>query len=200
MNCGRLDERWGVETSAKGGRFKLNRDLAGYHLTARAEIASEHEESSVRIIVPSPDRLKTPGALIHFDAVSLRYKTSTKPLLANVTFTVDQGARCAFIGANGQGKSTLARMIAGTTIISSGSIVRHPSLSIGVFGQHAVEDLTRAATSEKCSALSYFLNYQTKKGIEVAEQEARACLGSFGLTGKLATGDLLVLSGGQKVR
>ncbi|KAI5479106.1 Iron complex transport system ATP-binding protein [Pseudohyphozyma bogoriensis] len=209
----KLDDRWGIETSAKGGRFKLNRDLEGYHLTGRAALEIEAEEAKIKIIIPSPEKLRTVGDLIHFDKVEYRFSKdrSRAPLLEDVTFTVGQGARVAFIGANGQGKSTIAKLILGQLLPSSGKITRHPLLKIGYFAQHSVEELTLASPvtslwldatrSRPTTALSYFLKHFEDKGENVVEQDARACLGSFGLQGKVASDTPLgLLSGGQKVR
>lgn len=60
----KLDGRWGLEVSAKGGRFKLNRDLVGYHLTHRAEIEIPQDERPVQFVLPEPPELRFPGALI----------------------------------------------------------------------------------------------------------------------------------------
>lgn len=95
----RLDERFGLERSAKGGRFKLNRDLEGYHFTSRAEITLDAGEPPVRIRLPEPPELKTKGDLVHFEDVAFRHKGMKKNLLEEVTFTVPQGGRCSFIGA-----------------------------------------------------------------------------------------------------
>lgn len=95
----KLDERWGNERSASGGRFKLNRDLAGYHYTNRAEIEIESKEAAVRLRIQDPPSLKTVGDLIHFDNVAFRYKGKKEYMLSGVSFTVDQGGRCAFVGA-----------------------------------------------------------------------------------------------------
>ncbi|EIM83035.1 P-loop containing nucleoside triphosphate hydrolase protein [Stereum hirsutum FP-91666 SS1] len=194
----KLDERWGAETSAKGTRFKLNRDLAGYHLTNRGEIAIEEGEAKVKIAIHSPEKLRTAGSLVHCENVSFRYPKAAKATLEGVTFTVDQGGRCAFVGANGQGKSTLAKLILGELSPTKGSIVRHPTLKIGYFSQHSVEELSRDL---KQTALGYFLDHFEKKGDKVTEMEARSCLGTLGLGGKIASDTPLgALSGGQKVR
>lgn len=95
----RLDERWGAETSAKGTRFKLNRDMAGYHLTNRAEVTIEGAEAAIKIKLADPPKLRTLGDLIHFDNVTFKFPKATVPLLEEVTFTVEQGGRCAFVGA-----------------------------------------------------------------------------------------------------
>lgn len=100
----RLTERFGVETSAKGTRFKLNRDMAGYFLTNRADVVIEDGEPKVKIVLPNPEKLRTLGELVSFENVGFRYpprSKSEKPrqMLEGVTFTVGQGGRCVFVGA-----------------------------------------------------------------------------------------------------
>ncbi|KAL8277263.1 hypothetical protein RQP46_010332 [Phenoliferia psychrophenolica] len=204
----KLDERWGTETNSKGTRFKLNRDMAGFHLTSRAELTIEDAESKVKIVISDPDKLRTAGDLIHFDGVEYRFPKAKTSLLQDVTFTVSQGSRIAFVGANGQGKSTLAKLILGQLLPTKGTITRHPSLKIGYFSQHSVEELSSgpavtpsSPTAAPPTALSHFLEHFEAKGEKVVEQDARACLGSFGLQGKIASDTpLVLLSGGQKVR
>ncbi|GAA5882378.1 hypothetical protein JCM3774_004325 [Rhodotorula dairenensis] len=194
----KLEERWGLEQSAKGGRFKLNRDLVGYHTSRRGEIEIEAPERDVKIKLEDPPALRTLGDLVHFDHVEFRHPRAPKPLLSDVTFTVQQGGRLAFVGANGQGKSTLAKLIMGELAPTRGSIIRHPLLKIGYFSQHSVEDLSVAGNT---TALAYFLEQFQARGMQVEEQAVRACLGSFGLGGRLASDvPLSQLSGGQKVR
>ncbi|GAA6058948.1 hypothetical protein JCM10212_002900 [Sporobolomyces blumeae] len=200
----KLDDRWGVEQSASGHRFKLNRDLAGYHLTSRAEVVLQEQESAVKIRIPKPEKLRTLGDLVHFDLVEYRFPRAKTPLLSNVTFTLEQGGRIAFVGANGNGKSTLAKLILGELAPTRGKIARHPLLRIGYFGQHSVENLTLthvSANGTPVTALSHFLEHFEAQGDRVAESDARACLGSFGLQGRVASDTpLSQLSGGQKVR
>lgn len=95
----KLDERWGNERSATGGRFKLNRDMAGYHFSNRGEIEIKAREAAVKLKIHDPPGLKTLGDLIHFDNVAFRYKGKKDYMLKDVSFTVDQGGRCAFVGA-----------------------------------------------------------------------------------------------------
>jgi ATP-binding cassette subfamily F protein 3 len=92
----------------------------------------------------------------------------------------------------------------GTLKPTKGAIVRHPLLKIGYFSQHSVEELsgplTRASSDGPVTALSYFMEHFAAKGETVVEQDARKCLGSFGLQGKIASDTpLSQLSGGQKV-
>lgn len=95
----RLDERWGAETSAKGTRFKLNRDMVGYSLTARNAIEIDEGEPPVKVVIDNPEKLRTAGNLVHLDNVSFRHRGAAKPLFEGVTLTVEQGGRCAFVGA-----------------------------------------------------------------------------------------------------
>lgn len=201
----KLDERFGIETSAKGGRFKLNRDMVGYFSSNRAELVMQAEERKVKINIPDPEPLRTVGDLIHFDGVDFSFPRAKSPLLSNVTFTVEQGGRLAFVGANGNGKTTLAKLILGELKPTKGKIVRHPLLTIGHFDQHSVEKLSLPLSAlslddKPVTALSHFMDHFEELGDKVTEQEARAFLGSLGLQGKTASDTRLSeLSGGQKV-
>ncbi|KAA8576016.1 hypothetical protein EYC84_006179 [Monilinia fructicola] len=81
----KLDNRMGMEVSAKGTRFKLNRDLSGYHLKAREDIEIPPEERAISMTFPLAPDLRFPGPLISLDDVSFRYpgtessKTKTAP-------------------------------------------------------------------------------------------------------------------------
>jgi hypothetical protein len=73
--------------------------MAGYFLTGRAEIAIDEGEPPVKVTIDSPEKLRIVGDLVHLDNVAFRHKGAAKPLLENVTLTVEQGGRCAFVGA-----------------------------------------------------------------------------------------------------
>lgn len=205
----KLDERWGAETSAKGTRFKLNRDMAGFHLSNRSQISIEEREKQVKIKLDDPPPLRTLGDLIHFDSVEFAYPKTKTPLLSGVTFTVEQGGRLALVGANGNGKSTLAKLMMGELKPTKGTITRHPSLppsKIGYFSQHSVENLSMPISNDSqdrstpVTALSYFIDHFEARGETLEPQVVFQCLGSFGLQGKVASETPLAqLSGGQKV-
>lgn len=77
--------------------------------------------------------------------------------------------------------------------------MRHPSLKIGYFTQHSVEELSNESL-KTTTALKYFLDHFDKLGDPIQDPEARACLGTLGLSGKVASDTpLAALSGGQKV-
>ncbi|KAI0704339.1 P-loop containing nucleoside triphosphate hydrolase protein [Cytidiella melzeri] len=194
----KLDERWGAETSAKGTRFKLNRDMNGYFLTNRAVLLIDEGEAPVKVTIDNPENLRTAGNLVHLDNVSFLYPGATQPIFEGVTLTVEQGGRCAFVGANGHGKSTVVKLILGELKPSKGTVLRHPTMEIGYFSQHSVEELSREI---KQTVLSYFIQQREGQGRKTTEGEARRTLASLGLTGHTVSDTpISALSGGQKVR
>lgn len=204
----KLDERSGIEVSAKGGRFKLNRDLAGYHLTNRAKIEVPDFDPPVRFTVPtSPTDLRFPGSLLSFEKVSFAYpKAKHVPVLHEVDLTIHMGERVGICGRNGCGKTTLVSLAMagadGSTNSfkpTTGTITRHTRARFGLYSQQAAEELNSvAAEKPELTALSHLMEYA---GPELAEKDARGQLSSVGLVGKTASDvPIMLLSGGQKVR
>ena len=204
----KLDERWGMEVSAKGGRFKLNRDLPGYHNTNRDEIEVPDFDPPVRFSFPtSPTDLRFPGALVSFEKVSFAYpKKKQVPVLREVDLTIHMGDRVGIAGMNGSGKSTLVSLAMagvegsqGAPKPTAGTVTRHTRARFGLYSQQAVEELnTIAVDKPELTALSHLMEYA---GAELAEKDARGLLSSVGLTGRTASDvPINLLSGGQKVR
>ncbi|KAK3695957.1 hypothetical protein LTR37_018252 [Vermiconidia calcicola] len=204
----KLDERMGMEVSAKGGRFKLNRDLPGYHTTNRAAIEVPDFDPPVRFTFPTtPSDLQFPGALLTMEHVTFAYPNNKKtPVLQDVSLTIHMGERIGIAGKNGSGKSTLVALATAGTNGSttpmqptSGTITRHTRARIGLYSQHSVEELDRVSFEKpESTALSHLIEYG---GAELQEKDARALLSSVGLTGKTASDvPISLLSGGQKVR
>lgn len=193
----KIEERSGLEVGMKGGRFKLNRDLAGYHLKNRADIEIPSVDPPVKMAIPlDPPALRFPGALLSLEDVSYAYpKSRNKPVLADVTLTVHPGERVGLCGLNGSGKSTLVNLALGLFAPSSGTIALHPRVRVAHFSQHEVEKLT--ALPPDATALSYVMSVHPNIG----ESTARKVLGTLGLSGRVVSDVPIVhLSGGQKVR
>lgn len=93
----KLDERWGLEQSAKGTRFKLNRDLGGYHLTRRGEIVEQEVEQAVVWRFEQPPELRQKGALVSLEKVSAGW--AKRVVVGGVSMVVHPGARIALVGA-----------------------------------------------------------------------------------------------------
>ena len=202
----KLDERWGMEVGLKGGRFKLNRDLGGYHTTSRAEIEVPDFEPPVKLTFPrQPPDLRFPGALVSLEKVTFGYPGRKKtPTLTDVSLTIHPGTRTGLAGLNGSGKTTLVSLImggsdAGGLVPTSGSITRHARAKFGRFSQQSVEEITAVAASDpKLTALRYVMDVIAT---EVGEKEARQILGSLGLHGQTVSDvPLALLSGSQKAR
>lgn len=189
----KLDERWGLEVNSKGHRFKLNRDLGGYHLTSRGGVELEELDSRVRFAFADPENLRFPGNLVHLDGVSVRYEGQEKDTIKNVGLTIGPGERVGIVGPNGHGKTTLMNAIVGKLTPSRGTVERHPRASIGIYMQHTLELLSTQSTT----ALAHFLHRFPDAG----DSNARSFLGQLGLKGRTAdTIPLTGLSGGQLVR
>lgn len=198
----KLDERMGVQTSALGHRFKLNRDMAGYHTEMRQSIEVPEDEKGVHISIPPALSLRFPGALVALDNVSLKYKTATAPTLRDVNLVVHRGDRIGVVGLNGSGKTTLIRVLTEDLRYTSGNLTKHSQLKLGYYSQHAVEELRKLSTeSPNLTALGLLMADATAMGAQLLEPAARALLGSLGLSGRVAAEvPVTKLSGGQLVR
>lgn len=195
----KLDERMGMQVSAKGTRFKLNRDMVGYFTANRAAVEiPEEERGSVVFIPPAPD-LRFPGPLVSLENISVQYKGHPTMALQDVNLVVHMSDRIGIIGLNGAGKSTLIKTIMEVFKPTKGTVTKHPRLRLGYYSQHAVEHLrTKGHADPSLTALSLLL---TETAGELDEGEIRGLLGSLGIPGRLAS-DVPVekLSGGQLVR
>ncbi|KAM0350074.1 hypothetical protein ACHAPU_003237 [Fusarium lateritium] len=195
----KLDNRWGLQVSAKGGRFKLNRDLAGYHLTARDDIDIPPEDRPVVVNLPEPSDLRFPGALISLEKVAFRYSSKTPLVVQDITLSVGMGDRIGILGLNGAGKSTLIKLLVEETRPTSGTLTTHPRLRLGYYSQHAVEALQSIGRLEPTLTALALLTREVEG--ELTEGDLRGLLGQLGLPGRIASDvPLCKLSGGQVVR
>ena len=201
----KLDDRMGMTKSATGGRFKLNRDLQGYHLTSRAEIDIPADERGVSVTLPPAPDLRFPGPLVSLEKVTFKYPAMKKGdvapvVLHDIDLTIHFGDRVGVVGLNGCGKSTLIKLITDTTKATKGVVSRHPRLRLGYYSQHAVEELQAMGQAEaELTALALMTRDTAGEG-EI-EGELRGLLGSLGLPGRTASDvPLNKLSGGQLVR
>jgi ATPase subunit of ABC transporter with duplicated ATPase domains len=199
----RLDERMGMEVSAKGHRFKLSRDLAGWHNTLRAAVVVPDFDPLPKLKFPSiPPDLRFPGALVALEKVSFAYTKRGPSILNDVSLTIHLGERYGLAGLNGSGKSTLVNIIYGANAPVMGSVTHHPRVRIAKFSQHVVEELDAiAAAPSRSGTPTTALSHLMEHAPGTSEKDARSVLGSLGLQGSVASDTPLAgLSGGQKVR
>ncbi|KAH8433552.1 uncharacterized protein LDX57_011187 [Aspergillus melleus] len=195
----KVDDRMGLQVNANGGRFKLNRDLVGYHLSSRAEIEVPQDEKGASMTIPDASELRFPGPLISSEGVMFRYKLNESPVLNGIDLVIHMGDRIGIMGLNGCGKSTLVRLLTGNMVPSQGKISNHSRLKLGYYAQHSIEDLQEEGQANPtATALSVILK---EADGQLNEGEARGLLATLGLQGRIVS-DVPIsrLSGGQLVR
>ncbi|KAJ3404710.1 hypothetical protein HDV05_007032 [Chytridiales sp. JEL 0842] len=181
----KLESRFGLERSEKGHRYK------GLYFTGnRATITFDKEETTPNWTLPDPEPLRNKGSLLEADNVSFKYADSDKLILQNVTLNVQMGDRIGIVGANGEGKTTLANLLAKQLTPTSGEIRHHPSCNLAYIPQHLITSFDPSLSS---------LELMKKTYPDAEEKEIRSHLGGFGIGG-LATQPIRTLSGGQRVR
>ncbi|CEL55853.1 putative ABC transporter ATP-binding protein YheS OS=Escherichia coli O157:H7 GN=yheS PE=3 SV=1 [Rhizoctonia solani AG-1 IB] len=196
----KLDNRWGAEVNEKGHKFKLNRDLGGYHLTSRSDVEIDSVDAPISLPFPDPEDLRFPGTLCSAANVTYRYSKTSPVVLDDVTVTVHPGDRVGLVRKNGEGKSTLVKLLIGQLKPTKGVVERHPRLRIGYYSQHSVEELTDPKVGAIASVTHFIEELKNRHDILIDDGMARGFLGSFGLQGRIATNPISTLSGGQKVR
>ena len=198
----KLDERMGMEVNAKGGRFKLNRDRAGWHENSRNAIEVPKEDEVVSLRFPSAPEMRFRSSLISLENVSYRYPKAAKPALQDVNLIVHPGDRIGLLGLNGAGKTTLVQLLTNTLRPASGNLQTYTRLKVGFYSQHIVDDLAKkGSTDPNLTALSMVLQQSSDLSISLEEQDARKLLAGTGLVGRTVSDTPVAkLSGGQLVR
>src|SRR6201747_2385590 len=138
------------------------------------------------ITFPAPEKMLSPP-IIAVDEVSVGYDPA-QPVLKNITLRIDNDDRIALLGSNGNGKSTFAKFIAGRLAAESGELRLAPSLKIGFFAQHQLDDLVPGDSP---------VEHVRRLMPAAPEAKVRGRVGAIGFSGK--AGDTLVksLSGGE---
>jgi ATP-binding cassette subfamily F protein 3 len=156
---------------------------------ARLEpISLSAEEPPVRLAFPEPPELAPP--LVSLYQVSTGYDPD-KPVLHHLDLRLDPDDRIALLGANGNGKSTFARLLAGRLAPFSGEITRSRRFGCGYFAQHQIEELDPAA-----SAYQHLARLMPK----AVPETIRARLARFGFDVDKVFVKAQNLSGGEKAR
>ena len=155
----------------------------------RMEPIAEHSDGApVTFTFPDPDPPLSPPL---FSVLNATVGYDDKPVLSKLSLRLDEDDRVALLGANGNGKSTLMRMLAGRLKQMSGTLTTAPKLRVGYFAQHQTEELDMDATPviELSRRLPDFRDVQL-----------RSQLGRFGFSQQRADTKVGNLSGGEKAR
>ena len=144
-------------------------------------------ERSITFTFPQPKNLGSSMLLIN--QVEVGYNKS--PVLKDINLSISNDSRIALVGANGNGKSTLIKLIYGNITPMSGQIIRNKKLKIGYFAQHQTDELDVTKTA-----------YEIISDLDKEKPDLflRGVLGRFGFDKEKSETLVEKLSGGEKTR
>ena len=141
------------------------------------------------IHIPAPDKLLSPP-IIATDNVSVGY-TPGHPILSGLSLRIDNDDRIALLGSNGNGKSTLVKMLAGKLKPEHGTVTRAATLRVGYFAQHQVDELDLDGSP---------YDHVRRLMPDQPEAKVRGRVGTIGFSQQAANTKVSSLSGGEKAR
>ena len=150
-------------------------------------IAAAVENAVPPIMLPEPEELAPPLMTIEDTAVGY----DGRAVLSQISLRIDQDDRIALLGANGEGKSTLAKLISGRLAPMAGRCHASPKLRIGYFAQHQADELVADETP---------IDHIRRLRPALEPQKLRAILAAGGTGADIAETRVANLSGGQKAR
>ena len=150
-------------------------------------IAAMADDPTLSFAFPNPDELRPP--LITLDMASVGYAET--PILERLNLRIDPDDRLALLGRNGNGKTTLARLLAAQLTPMEGGMAASGKMKVGYFTQYQVEELDGDDTP---------LEHMTRVMKGSTPAAVRAQLGRFGFQGDKATTKVAKLSGGERAR
>ncbi|UUR08769.1 ABC-F family ATP-binding cassette domain-containing protein [Sphingomonas glaciei] len=150
-------------------------------------IAAMADDPSLSFAFPSPTELKPP--LITLEMAAVGY--SETPILRKLNLRIDPDDRIALLGRNGNGKTTLARLLAAQLAPMEGGMTATGKMRVGYFTQYQVEELHGDETP---------LMHMSRAMEGQSPAAVRAQLGRFGFSGDKATTLTSKLSGGERAR
>ena len=150
-------------------------------------IAEAANDPSLVFDFPSPAVLKPP--LVQLDHAAVGYDGT--PILAGIDLRLDPDDRLALLGRNGNGKTTLARLLAGQLPAMDGHVGATTKLKVGYFTQYQVEELDADDTP---------LAHMGRLMPGAKPTAVRGQLGRFGFSGLMAEQKVGKMSGGEKAR
>jgi len=151
------------------------------------KITAPEDAARVVFSFPEPEELSPP--IINMENASVGY--DGKQILGKLDLRIDQDDRIALLGRNGEGKSTLSKLLSNRLAPMGGKMVQHNKLRIGFFAQHQVDELYLDETP---------LQHLQRAIPGMLGPKLRAKLAGFGLGADQADTEVGRLSGGQKAR
>ncbi len=125
----------------------------------------------------------------------------SKYVFSDCDLRVERGDRIAFLGRNGEGKTTLGKIIAGAEQLTDGVMKIGHNVSLAYYAQHVADSLDPNATVfETIDTVARSLYFNSQSKINYTESQIRSLLGSFLFRGDDVIKPVKVLSGGEKSR
>ncbi len=150
-------------------------------------ITTPQEAALKRFTFPKPEELSPP--IVSLENVAVGY--DGKPVLSRLNLRIDQDDRIALLGRNGEGKSTLSKLLSGRLKPLEGRMTTSNKLRVGYFAQHQVDELHIDETP---------IDHIRRLRPDETPARLRARLGGFGIGAEQAETLVGRLSGGQKAR
>jgi len=158
-------------------------------LLAKLEsVAPIVDEAALPIVLPSPEKPLSPP-IIALENASVGY--GDRIVLSKLSLSLAEDDRIGLLGANGNGKSTFAKLLCGRLAACAGKVVRAPRLEAGFFAQHQIDDLDLDDTP-------YLLFSRLMP--DAGQAKARAAAARCGFPAAKADTRVEKLSGGEKAR
>ncbi|OYV51276.1 MAG: ABC transporter, partial [Burkholderiales bacterium 21-58-4] len=154
-------------------------------------IAPVHAASEFSFSFRAPRAAPDPMLVLEDATCGYHTTSGERTVLSDVNLSIQNGQRIGLLGANGQGKSTLVKTLAGVLAPLAGQVRSGKGLQIGYFAQHQLETL-----HPETSPLLHLQRIAPK----AREQELRDFLGSFNFHGEMAMSPVGPFSGGEKAR
>jgi ATP-binding cassette subfamily F protein 3 len=151
-------------------------------------IAALMEDPSLSFDFPDPAEMKSPMITLEHAAVGYG---AAPPILKRLNFRIEADDRIALLGRNGNGKTTLARLLAAQLSPAEGEVNAPGKLKVGYFTQYQVEEL--AGEDTPLDLMARAMEGQSPAAV-------RAQLGRFGFSGPRANQRVEKLSGGERAR
>ena len=150
-------------------------------------IAALSENAVAGFSFPTPAALRPP--LVVIDKGQVGYET--KPVLSRLNLRLDSDDRIALLGANGEGKSTLSKLLADRLPLMDGEMQKSNKLRVGFFAQHQLDELVEGESAYQ---------HISRLRPDDSEKHLRTRLGAAGFNNEIVDMAVEKLSGGQKAR
>lgn len=150
-------------------------------------ITAPEDAAKMVFTFPEPEELSPP--ILRIEGGSVGYNGNA--ILQRLDLRIDQDDRIALLGRNGEGKSTLSKLLSARLSPMGGELTQHKKLRVGFFAQHQVDELHLDETP---------LEHLRRALQNLEPTKLRARLAGFGLGAEQADTVVARLSGGQKAR